>query len=93
ARSEREPRTPDDAKARAARFSSFRQAVRGAMPDQAAVQGTTTEPEADTTGPEPEAVREPAPDRLVRETPGPAPAPSAPEPAATPSHPEGNTTS
>ncbi|MER6122236.1 ATP-binding protein [Streptomyces sp. NPDC001795] len=93
ARSEREPRTPDDAKARAARFSSFRQAVRGAMPDQAAVQGTTTEPEADTTGPEPEAVRETAPDRLVRETPGPAPAPSAPEPAATPSHPEGNTTS
>ncbi|GDY84946.1 hypothetical protein SAVCW2_41450 [Streptomyces avermitilis] len=43
-RTEREPRTADDAKARVARFSSFRQAVRGTMPDQAAVQGTTTDP-------------------------------------------------
>ncbi|MET7846687.1 ATP-binding protein [Streptomyces avermitilis] len=43
-RTEREPRTADDAKARVARFSSFRQAVRGTMPDQATVQGTTTEP-------------------------------------------------
>ncbi|MFF3909377.1 ATP-binding protein [Streptomyces sp. NPDC001848] len=43
-RPEREPRTPGDAKARAARFSSFRQAVRA----------TATEPA--TTGPAPEAV-------------------------------------
>ncbi|MEU1450818.1 ATP-binding protein [Streptomyces avermitilis] len=43
-RTEREPRTADDAKARVARFSSFRQAVRGTMPDQATVQGTTTDP-------------------------------------------------
>ncbi|MFJ3304573.1 ATP-binding protein [Streptomyces sp. NPDC086549] len=51
-RAEREPRAADDtAKARAARFGSFRQAVRNALPDQDAVQGTT----------EPEAAREAAP--------------------------------
>ncbi|MFC3573062.1 ATP-binding protein [Streptomyces yaanensis] len=64
ARAEREPDTPDDTKARAARFSSFRQAVRGTVPDQATVQGTTAEPEA---------VREDAartaPDSPVRDTP------------------------
>ncbi|MET8950723.1 ATP-binding protein [Streptomyces sp. NPDC004393] len=105
ARAEREPRTPDDAKARAARFSSFRQAVRGTAPDQAAVQGTTAEPEA---------VREPAPADRVREhdtapgphvratphepahrtpTPGPVPDLAALDAAVTPSHPEGDTTS
>ncbi|QDN99118.1 sensor histidine kinase [Streptomyces sp. RLB3-17] len=40
-----EPRTTDS-KATAARFSSFRQAVRGTAPDQAAVQGTVPEDEA-----------------------------------------------
>ncbi|MDT0463629.1 sensor histidine kinase [Streptomyces gibsoniae] len=106
ARAEREPRTPDDAKTRAARFSSFRQAVRGTAPDQAAVQGTTAEPEA---------VREPAPADRVREhdaapgprvratphepaahrtpTPGPVPDLAALDAAVTPSHPEGDTTS
>ncbi|MFJ1607849.1 ATP-binding protein [Streptomyces sp. NPDC088253] len=40
-----EPRTADS-KATAARFSSFRQAVRGTAPDQAAVQGTVPEGDA-----------------------------------------------
>ncbi|MFD7607569.1 ATP-binding protein [Streptomyces mirabilis] len=40
-----EPRTTDS-KATAARFSSFRQAVRGTAPDQAAVQGTVPEDDA-----------------------------------------------
>ncbi|MFK0022993.1 ATP-binding protein [Streptomyces sp. NPDC090798] len=40
-----EPRTADS-KATAARFSSFRQAVRGTAPDQAAVQGTVPEVDA-----------------------------------------------
>ncbi|MGW5252109.1 ATP-binding protein [Streptomyces sp. NPDC004012] len=106
ARAERETRTPDDAKTRAARFSSFRQAVRGTVPDQAAVQGTTAEPEA---------VREPAPADRVRDhdaapgpqvratphepaahrTPAPGPVPdlAALDAAVTPSHPEGDTTS
>lgn len=41
-----EPRTADS-KATAARFSSFRQAVRGMAPDQAAVQGTVPEDHED----------------------------------------------
>ncbi|MFF2127035.1 ATP-binding protein [Streptomyces olivochromogenes] len=40
-----EPRTTDS-RATAARFSSFRQAVRGTAPDQAAVQGTVPEDDA-----------------------------------------------
>jgi signal transduction histidine kinase len=50
-----EPRpapTADDTLARAVRFSSFREAVRGSAPDQAALQGTPT-PEPDTDTPEP----------------------------------------
>ncbi|MGW1254507.1 ATP-binding protein [Streptomyces sp. NPDC002513] len=43
---ESEPRTPDDARSLAARFGGFRQAVRGAVPDQAAVRDTTAEPDA-----------------------------------------------
>ncbi|WP_409471322.1 ATP-binding protein [Streptomyces sp. HC307] len=95
AHAEREPRLPDDTMARGVRFSSFRQAVRGTMPDQAAVQGTTAEPEAvREAAPEPEP--EPgsrlrdtqAPDTasgpLVRETPEPAPDPTAPEPLPDP---------
>jgi signal transduction histidine kinase len=44
-RADPEPRTTDS-KATAARFSSFRQAVRGTAPDQAAVQGTVPEEDA-----------------------------------------------
>ncbi|MFE9098739.1 ATP-binding protein [Streptomyces sp. NPDC007264] len=93
----REPLTAKDAKTRAARFSSFRQAVRGVVPDQAAVQGTTAEPPA-TESHASSAARtphEPAEGLLPdASAPGRAPDPTAvPEPAATPSHPEGKTTS
>ncbi|MFF7185037.1 ATP-binding protein [Streptomyces sp. NPDC008222] len=106
ARAEREPRTPDDARTRAARFSSFRQAVRGAVPDQAAVQGTTAEPEAvrETAPADPVREHDSAPGPHVRATPhepaarrtptpGPVPGPAALDAAVTPSHPEGDTTS
>ncbi|MFD7710116.1 sensor histidine kinase [Streptomyces sp. NPDC059786] len=43
ARVDREPPTAEQTKARAARFSSFRQAVRNTVPDQAAVQGSVPE--------------------------------------------------
>ncbi|MGW1500879.1 ATP-binding protein [Streptomyces mirabilis] len=80
-----EPRTTDS-KATAARFSSFRQAVRGTAPDQAAVQGTVPEEDAvrDESGNAvrgEEAVREPAPAHPSHAT------------SHTSSHPEGDTTS
>jgi anti-sigma regulatory factor (Ser/Thr protein kinase) len=102
ARPEQESRTPEDARARAARFSSFRQAVRGAVQDQHAVQDTTTDPGTVREEPAPHA----APDGPAQETPAPGSAPvqdlSAPtaptdptalEPAKAHSHPEGDTTS
>lgn len=85
-----EPRTTDS-KATAARFSSFRQAVRGTAPDQAAVQGTVPEDDAvrvESVQAESgnavrgeEAVREPAPAHPSHAT------------SHTSSHPEGDTTS
>ncbi|MCX4575784.1 ATP-binding protein [Streptomyces sp. NBC_01571] len=73
---ESEPRTTDS-KVTAARFSSFRQAVRGTAPDQAAVQGTVPEDSVRAPAYTPEnAVRDEA---AVRDT--------------NPPHPEGDTTS
>lgn len=73
---ETEPR-PTDSKVTAARFSSFRQAVRGTAPDQAAVQGTVPD----------DAVRDPAyaPEHPVRD--------EASVRDTNPPHPEGDTTS
>ncbi|MGW3631575.1 ATP-binding protein [Streptomyces sp. NPDC005122] len=71
-----EPRATDS-KVTAARFSSFRQAVRGTAPDQAAVQGTVPEDSVRAPAYTPEnAVRDEA---AVRDT--------------HPPHPEGDTTS
>ncbi|MFJ5268161.1 ATP-binding protein [Streptomyces sp. NPDC088358] len=73
---ESEPRTTDS-KVTAARFSSFRQAVRGTAPDQAAVQGTVPDDSVRAPAYTPEnAVRDEA---AVRDT--------------NPPHPEGDTTS
>ncbi|MFF2998453.1 ATP-binding protein [Streptomyces sp. NPDC057950] len=73
---EPEPRVTDS-KVTAARFSSFRQAVRGTAPDQAAVQGTVPEDSVRAPAYTPEnAVRDEA---AVRDT--------------HPPHPEGDTTS
>jgi signal transduction histidine kinase len=85
-RADPEPRTTDS-KATAARFSSFRQAVRGTAPDQAAVQGTVPEDDAVRA----ESVQDESADAVrgeeaVRES---TPA----HPSHTPSHPEGDTTS
>ncbi|AJE41205.1 ATP-binding protein [Streptomyces nodosus] len=98
ARSAREPRTPDEAKVRAPRFGSFREAVRGARPDPTAPQDTTaeTEPPQRTAPATPEGAHPPeAPEPHAPETAAadPVPEPTAPESAATPSHPEGDTTS
>ncbi|MEV5780643.1 MULTISPECIES: ATP-binding protein [unclassified Streptomyces] len=73
---EPEPRATDS-KVTAARFSSFRQAVRGTAPDQAAVQGTVPE----------DSVRAPAytPENAVRD--------EAAVRDPHPPHPEGDTTS
>ncbi|MGW1757173.1 ATP-binding protein [Streptomyces mirabilis] len=85
-----EPRTTDS-KATAARFSSFRQAVRGTAPDQAAVQGTVPEDDAvrveSVQGESGNAVRG---EEAVRE---PAPAHPSHATSHTSSHPEGDTTS
>ncbi|MFG2474055.1 ATP-binding protein [Streptomyces fagopyri] len=71
-----EPR-PTDSKVTAARFSSFRQAVRGTAPDQAAVQGTVPDDSVRAPAYAPEnAVRD---EQAVRDT--------------NPPHPEGDTTS
>nr|WP_168509320.1 ATP-binding protein [Streptomyces sp. S1D4-11]QIY96657.1 sensor histidine kinase [Streptomyces sp. S1D4-11] len=97
-----EPRTTDS-KATAARFSSFRQAVRGTAPDQAAVQGTVPEDDAVRAAAytAEDAVRdeftqaESVPDESANAVRGEeAVRESAPaHPSHTPSHPEGDTTS
>ncbi|MEU6224729.1 ATP-binding protein [Streptomyces sp. NPDC047042] len=73
---------PDDTRARVARFGSFRQAVRGIQPDQAALQGSTN--------PSPNSISSPNP------TPEPTPTPPAEAVPSTPptstSHPEGDPT-
>ncbi len=74
------PPDPDDTRARVARFGSFRQAVRGTAPDQAALQGSTT--------PDPAPTPPPAPPASVP----PAEAAPAPSPSSTSSHPEGDPT-
>ncbi|MFF2513508.1 ATP-binding protein [Streptomyces sp. NPDC058086] len=96
-----EPRTTDS-KATAARFSSFRQAVRGTAPDQAAVQGTVPEDDAvrATAYSAEDAVRDEFTqdesanavrgEEALRES---APAHPSHAPSHTPSHPEGDTTS
>ncbi|MER5691294.1 ATP-binding protein [Streptomyces mirabilis] len=61
-----EPRTTDS-KAAAARFSSFRQAVRGTAPDQAAVQGTV--PEDDAVRPTASSAEDAVRDELAQEEP------------------------
>ncbi|MFD8760065.1 ATP-binding protein [Streptomyces mirabilis] len=61
-----EPRTTDS-KATAARFSSFRQAVRGTAPDQAAVQGTV--PEEDAVRPTAYTAEDAVRDELAQEEP------------------------
>ncbi|MFB7443696.1 sensor histidine kinase [Streptomyces mirabilis] len=102
-----EPRTTDS-KATAARFSSFRQAVRGTAPDQAAVQGTVPEDEAvrATAYTAEDAVRdelaqgEPVRVESVQDESGTAVRgeeavrePAPAHPSHTSSHPEGDTTS
>ncbi|MCX4454940.1 ATP-binding protein [Streptomyces sp. NBC_01340] len=99
-----EPRTTDS-KTTAARFSSFRQAVRGTAPDQAAVQGTVPEDEAvraaeDAVRAAEEAVRRAASeDAVADESENAARGAEAvrdttpANPSHTPSHPEGDTTS
>jgi signal transduction histidine kinase len=99
-----EPRTTDS-KTTAARFSSFRQAVRGTAPDQAAVQGTVPEDEAvraaeDAVRAAEEAVRRAASeDAVADESENAARGEEAvrdttpANPSHTPSHPEGDTTS
>ncbi|MGY1498802.1 ATP-binding protein [Streptomyces sp. QTS52] len=72
------PPDPDDTRERVARFGSFRQAVRGTVPDQAALQGSA--------GPEPA----PAPYAAPAQAPS-TPAEAAPAPPTT-SHPEGDPT-
>lgn len=99
-----EPRTTDS-KTTAARFSSFRQAVRGTAPDQAAVQGTVPEDEAvraaeDAVRAAEEAVRRAASeDAVADESENAARGEEAvrdttpANPSHTPSHPEGDPTS
>lgn len=103
-----EPRTTDS-KATAARFSSFRQAVRGTAPDQAAVQGTVPddvvrEAREVREVPEVREVREVRDEsenavrgeETVRDTATPSHASlNSPShtPSHAPSHPEGDTTS
>ncbi|MFD7482418.1 ATP-binding protein [Streptomyces mirabilis] len=102
-----EPRTTDS-KATAARFSSFRQAVRGTAPDQAAVQGTVPEDDAvrATAYTAEDAVRdelaqgEPVRVESVQDESGNAVRgeeavrePAPAHPSHTSSHPEGDTTS
>ncbi|MEU9286341.1 ATP-binding protein [Streptomyces sp. NPDC048275] len=90
-RTDPEPRTAETAKAAAARFSSFRQAVRGTAPDQAAVQGTAHEDTGLSTSYDPESTLRTtayAPEDAVREE----EAVRDTIPATTP-HPEGDTTS
>ncbi|QUW81269.1 sensor histidine kinase [Streptomyces mirabilis] len=85
-----EPRTTDS-KATAARFSSFRQAVRGTAPDQAAVQGTVPEDDAvRAESVQDESANAVRGEEAVRES---APAHPSHAPSHTPSHPEGDTTS
>ncbi|MFI1359290.1 ATP-binding protein [Streptomyces sp. NPDC020898] len=72
------PPDPDDTRARVARFGSFRQAVRGTAPDQAALQGSTNPDPAPTPPPAPPASAPPAE--------------AAPSPSSTSSHPEGDPT-
>ncbi|MFF1746644.1 sensor histidine kinase [Streptomyces mirabilis] len=85
-----EPHTTDS-KATAARFSSFRQAVRGTAPDQAAVQGTVPEDDAVRV----ESVRDESGNAVRGEEAVREPAPAHPSHATshTSSHPEGDTTS
>ncbi|MER5533285.1 ATP-binding protein [Streptomyces mirabilis] len=85
-----EPRTTDSM-ATAARFSSFRQAVRGTAPDQAAVQGTVPEDDAVRD----ESVRDESGNVVRGEEAVREPAPAHPSHATshTSSHPEGDTTS
>ncbi|MFE2681070.1 ATP-binding protein [Streptomyces mirabilis] len=85
-----EPRTTDS-KATAARFNSFRQAVRGTAPDQAAVQGTVPEDDAVRV----ESVRDASGNAVRGEEAVREPAPAHPSHATshTSSHPEGDTTS
>ncbi|MHA5047285.1 sensor histidine kinase [Streptomyces sp. SD15] len=87
-RTDPEPRTAETAKAAAARFSSFRQAVRGTAPDQ---QGTVPEETGLSTSYDPESTLRTtayAPEDAVREE----VAVRDTTPATT-SHPEGDTTS
>ncbi|MFF3819732.1 sensor histidine kinase [Streptomyces bluensis] len=93
-----ETRPAADPQVRAARFSSFRSAVRGTVPDQALVQGTTTEV---PVVPEPvEEAYAAAPQDGVRDTPEAPDAPATPQPQPQPQpqlqsypHPEGDPTS
>ncbi|WP_329273406.1 ATP-binding protein [Streptomyces sp. NBC_01451] len=77
------PPDPDDTRERVARFGSFRQAVRGVVPDQAVLQGSA-DPEP---GPAPSA----APAQASVPPAEAAPAPPATSPPTT-SHPEGDPT-
>ena len=77
------PPDPDDTRERVARFGSFRQAVRGTVPDQAALQGSV--------GPEPAPAPPAAPAQAPLTPMEAAPAPPATSPPTT-SHPEGDPT-
>ncbi|WP_371661664.1 ATP-binding protein [Streptomyces sp. NBC_00280] len=78
------PPDPDDTRERVARFGSFRQAVRGTVPDQAALQGSV--------GPDPApAPTAPAQAQAPLSPLEAAPAPPATSPPTT-SHPEGDPT-
>ncbi|MDX2545235.1 ATP-binding protein [Streptomyces sp. WI04-05B] len=77
------PPDPDDTRERVARFGTFRQAVRGTVPDQAALQGSTS--------PEPPPAPSAAPAQAPSTSAEAAPVPPATSPPTT-SHPEGDPT-
>ncbi|XDO64081.1 ATP-binding protein [Streptomyces sp. RLB1-33] len=85
-----EPRTTDS-KATAARFSSFRQAVRGTAPDQAAVQERC--PRTTPYGPNPYRTNPRTPYAAKKPYGSPPPRIPRTPPRTPPSHPEGDTTS
>ncbi|GAA3865146.1 ATP-binding protein [Streptomyces lacrimifluminis] len=78
------PPDPDDTRERVARFGSFRQAVRGTVPDQAVLQGSAAGPE-----PTPAPSAAPAQAPLIPTEAAPAPPTTTPP---TTSHPEGDPT-
>ncbi|WP_405536660.1 ATP-binding protein [Streptomyces sp. NBC_00075] len=83
---------PEDTRARVARFGSFRQAVRGALPDQAALQGSTNpEPAPDPTSTSASTSTSTSATTLTN-TPAPPTEAAPSRPLSPSSHPEGDPT-